>query len=108
MSDELKQYRTELHEECDTYANIGTLLFQLLTLPIWLPIWLYVVFVHRRPGRCIRERFKIDRPHDELVAFQVDRKMGKRMWGHASLRSGRCVQFEYHRDLDVLTLYETP
>ncbi len=85
---------------------MGTLAFLVVTLPVWLPIWTYVRFVHRQPSRRIRKLFTAQRPDEEVLELHIDKKIGKRRWGRIKSRTGEQLSFDYHCELDLQTLYD--
>ena len=92
------------YDEFDSYQGLGILVFQIATLPVWLPIWAYVRFVHRRPSRRIRKLFQAQRPEDDLIGVEITTKIGKRLMGQILVRSGEQFPFEYHREFNLLTI----
>ncbi len=100
-------HEPDAYDEFDGYKSIGILVFLGLTLPFWLPVWIYLRFVHRRPSRQVRKRFALDRPDEEILELYIDKKIGQRAVGRIlSSRMSEPVAFEYHRELDQLRLRE--
>ena len=102
-----ERIHTKVDQKFQGYQSLGLMVFLGLTFPIWMPVWLYVRLVHRRPTKRIAKLFAQQRPDDRLLELCIDQKFGKRIIGRITSPSHNQLLFEFHRELDLLTIRES-